>query len=168
MSQLQAESSSELSFRQIMFAAVDGPSYGPFDAIFALWECKRGTRRMPHRDDITPRDMVPYLSSLQLLQAIDGGKNFCYRVVGSAFLRSLGYDVTGQYVSELADPILRERTLAALRRVVETREPLRTTGDFMVRARIQYGKIEKIFLPLGNGEQVTHILCQTDRVDRQP
>jgi hypothetical protein len=166
MSQLDTSGSRESRFDQSVFALGGGPEHLPFEPIVALWSEKRGTRNRPERGDIRPHDMRAYLSSIQLLEVVEGGRDFRFRVVGSDFLKSLGYDVTGQCVSELTDPILRERTLAALRRVVETGKPVRTTGDFLVRARIDYARIEKIFLPLGTQEHVTHVLCQTDRVLR--
>jgi hypothetical protein len=91
---------------------------------------------------ISGRTTCAYLSSIQLLEVVEGGRDFRFRVVGSDFLKSLVNDVTGQCVSELTDPILRERTLAALRRVVETGKPVRATGHFLVRACIEYAGIE--------------------------
>ena len=159
---------SQPSTDQILFVPGEGPEHLAFNAIFALWNERRGTRRMPERKDIAPRDMVAYLPYIQLFEVIEDGKDFRIRILGTDFMKSLGYDATGQCVSELADPVLRARTSAAVCRVVETRGPVRTTGTPMVKANILYSKIEKILLPLGTGDEVTHILCQADRINRLP
>lgn len=137
-------------------------------AVLALWNKKRGDRRMPVRDDIKPRDMITYLSYLQLYEVLCGGSDFRIRLMGTDFTDTMGYNPTGQCVSELADPVLRERTSTAALRAVETCGPVRTLAAYGAKALNPYKAIEKIFLPLGVGDEVTHILCQAVRIGRMP
>ena len=121
---------------------------------------------MPERSDISPRDMKAYLHYVQLFESIDGGNDFRIRLMGSDYAQTMGYDPTGQFLSELKDPVVRERTFSATQHVVRTREPVRTTAAFGATARWVYKRVERILLPLGSGEIVTHVLCQAVCVDR--
>lgn len=149
-----------------IFHPEDGEEQPAFEPILALWNDMRRGRAMPARADIAARDMKPYLRQVQLYEVIDGGRDFRIRLVGTDFTESMGYDPTGQCVSQLEDPFLRERTFAAARQVLETRGPLRTSASFRAVARVIYRRIEKIWLPLGDDTGITHILCQAIRVDR--
>ena len=160
--------SMELSADQIMFAPGEGPDHPALVPIFALWNEKRANRSMPDRQDMTPRDMKAYLDQVQLYEVIDGGNDFRIRLMGSDFCRTMGYDPTGQCVSQLTDPVLRERVHSAARRVVETGCPVRTAAPAAAMSRVGFRRIERILLPLGSGNEVTHILCQALRIDRLP
>ncbi len=46
------------------------------------WQRLRGDRRMPSRADMTPRAMKGFLKYMTLAQALDGGRNFYFRISG--------------------------------------------------------------------------------------
>lgn len=151
---------------QVMFRPGEGPEQPAFSAILELWNTKKGDREMPTRGDISARDMKNYLRHVQLYEVAENSKDFLIRLIGTDFTESMGYDPTGSYVSQLADPFLRERTYSAAMRVLEGRSPICTSATFQAAARIVYRRIEKVWLPLGSDGAVTHILCQARRVDR--
>jgi hypothetical protein len=70
--------------------------------------------------------MKAYLRYVQLFEGINGGSDFRIRLLGSDFAQTMGYDPTGQLLSELRAPVVREATMVAVRRVVERREGLST------------------------------------------
>ena len=152
---------------QILFGLENGAQFPPLEPIFALWNAKRGNREMPERGDIAPRDMKAYLRHVQIFDVVDGGRDFRIRVMGTIFIDAIGYDPTGQLVSELSDPILRERLSIACRRVVETRKPLRVTAPFRATSVVLYDKVETILLPLGTESKTTHVLRQVILVKRK-
>jgi hypothetical protein len=141
-----------------IFGLEEGPKIPSLEAIYAMWSDKRGDRIMPERRDISPRDMKPYLSLIQLYEVVEGGREFRIGVMGTGFAEMIGHDPTGSFVSQLPDPIIAERLAAALRRVVDSRAPVRTTSMLRTKARVTRKKAESILMPLGSGDIVTHVL----------
>lgn len=68
--------------------------------LFQLWQTKRDRRFAPARPDIRPEELQPWLGNIILLDVIDGGKDFRYRLFGSAVAREAGFDMTGKMLSE--------------------------------------------------------------------
>lgn len=66
------------------------------------WEERRGARDIPDRADIDVLDLKPWLGWLNMLDVIDGGEDFRYRVFGTNHVARLGVDVTGKLASESA------------------------------------------------------------------
>lgn len=146
-----------------------------FGPIAVLWIEKCRGRRMPKRSDITARDMKTYLHEVQLFEVVEDGRDFLIRVMGTSFFGVLGYDPSGQRISELRDEALRDRLLHAARRVVTTGAPIgtraaplastmRMTSNRFGSIILPFGRggpvtlIESILLPLGAVGSVTHIL----------
>ena len=83
-----------------------------------------GTRPMPHRQDLHPADVTWLLGRLYLIDVLDGGADYSFRLFGIFWEKMYGMDLTGQRLSEI------ETTgrLAALRgdydTVVASSEPL--------------------------------------------
>jgi len=69
--------------------------------LYAYWLSKRGGRAMPSRADIDPGDFRALLPHILLVDVIDGGTDFRYRLVGTELERHLGRPVTGRLLSEL-------------------------------------------------------------------
>jgi hypothetical protein len=68
----------------------------------AYWQRKRGERAMPCRRDIDPAELPFWLlPHLQLTDAIEGGRRFRYRLVGTAIVGAFGAEFTGKHVDEL-------------------------------------------------------------------
>jgi hypothetical protein len=75
------------------------PILGP---ALAYWTRKRGARSMPRKSDVDPTEISPkLLPSLQIVEVIDGGARFRYRLVGTASVEAYGEDYTGRYPDEL-------------------------------------------------------------------
>lgn len=115
------------------------------DALVRLWESKRGAREMPTRRDIDATELKPWMGKLAILEVIDGGDDFRYRLYGSKLRSRLACDHTGRRVSELALWDV-ETVLADYRACVVRREPV-----LLVRQqRYQRRELEltKLMLPL--------------------
>src|SRR5262249_55185257 len=50
------------------------------DALYRLWDARRAGSAMPSRRDFAFEDLIPWLGHLMLVDAIDGGRDFVYRV----------------------------------------------------------------------------------------
>jgi hypothetical protein len=95
------------------------------------WLEKRGQRSMPSRADITPAEIKAQLPHVLLVDVIEGGKYFRYRLVGVELARFFHSDPTGKLMNEALAPFGGETvyaTLASYRGVVERRAPMRLTG----------------------------------------
>ena len=122
-------------------------------------ETLAGTRQMPHRQDLRPVDMTWLLGRLYLVDVLDSGADYCFRLFGIFWEKMYGFDLTGQRLSEI------EATgrLAALRgdydTVVAAREPFFHPGRLVWpnKRSIHY---ERLFVPFsGDDGQVSLILA---------
>lgn len=96
------------------------------------WERKRGTRAMPTRHDISPAQLKPQLPHILLVDVIDGGKDFRYRLIGTQLRQFFPGDPTGRVMSEVLAPFGAasvEATLGSYRGVMQKRAPMRITGS---------------------------------------
>jgi hypothetical protein len=67
------------------------------------------------------------LGRIALLDAVDGGRDFHYRLYGTILARISRFDMTGRLVSQFpASVYAAEFTLAAYRAIVRRRQPLYT------------------------------------------
>ncbi|HUC65312.1 MAG TPA: PAS domain-containing protein [Stellaceae bacterium] len=95
--------------------------------LLRYWEDLRGTRRLPAYREIDAVEMRPALGYVHLLDAVEGGRDFRYRVFGSIVAAVSDFDMTGQLASTLkASAYVGEFGLASLRAVFARREPLFT------------------------------------------
>lgn len=77
----------------------DDPILGP---ALAYWLRKRGANAMPFKRDLDPTEISPkVLPHLQILDVIDAGKRFRYRLIGTALVDAYGKDYTGTHADEL-------------------------------------------------------------------
>lgn len=70
-------------------------------ALHAYWNRQRRGRAMPDRRDIDPVDIGPaVLPNVALLDVVDGGARFRYRLAGTAIVDHWGVEVTGKFLDE--------------------------------------------------------------------
>jgi hypothetical protein len=95
------------------------------------WQRTRGGRTMPGRMDIAPTDMKAHLPHILLVDVINDGEDFRYRLVGSQLQRYFDGNPTGKLMSETlavfgADTV--RDTLDAYRLAVVRGTPVRIRG----------------------------------------
>lgn len=125
-----------------------------------VWSAKKGARRYPSRDALTPRDMMRFLRHVTLYRLKDGGTDFEYRVMGDAVVQAWGRSFVGCDSAKLnriragmGDVI--QRICASIAR---RGEPLVVRG---VLSKGEYEHIdqETVFLPLGPDDTtIDHVL----------
>lgn len=95
--------------------------------LLRYWTELAGSRTMPRARDIDALEMRAALGYVNLLDVIEDGEDFRYRVFGSVVAAVSGYDMGGQPVSTLkASPHIIEFTLASYRAAAQRGEPLLT------------------------------------------
>lgn len=89
-----------------------------------LWQAARmrSGQAMPSRRDIDIVDFGRGIGNLVLLDVEDGGRDFRYRVFGSALARLCGADMQGWWVSELPNE-LRDLCFTIYRAAVRDKAP---------------------------------------------
>ena len=96
------------------------------------WLAKRGSRTMPGRLDISPAQLKSQLPHILLIDVIDGGADFRYRLTGTQLRPFFPNDPVGKLMSQAIEPFGAasvEATLATYRAVIRKREPMRVTGS---------------------------------------
>ena len=125
------------------------------------WNRLRGTRAMPARTEIDPREIRRSLRYVHMYDVVDGGEDFRARLVGTSVFPGLDEDQTGKLVSEHPDPGIRLRFGVLLRHVLAHRAPARSVSLRQTGSTITDRRTEGLWLPLGEGEEVEHILVQS-------
>jgi hypothetical protein len=143
---------------------IDRPSDWPAVLLFvrAYWQSKCGTRLMPARNDISPVQLKPQLPHIMLVDVVDEGADFRYRLVGTQLCDHFEEEPSGKLMSEVLAPrgeVAVRETLQSYRTVIARRAPLRLTGS-----GAWYGQESKQFdallAPLSDdGETVNMILA---------
>jgi hypothetical protein len=115
-----------------------------------LWRHWRGLHRdgkPPARADIDPAAITHLLPYLMLLDVVDGGKDFRYRLVGTHVARVHGTDNTGRTVSQAFPSPEAAYVIELYRRAVEARAAFGFRGEPLRRDErvLEY---EIVHLPL--------------------
>jgi hypothetical protein len=116
-----------------------------------------GTHELPLRRDFRPADVTWMLGRIYLIDVLDDGADYCFRLFGIFWEKMYGTDVTGRRLSEI------EATgLAALRgdydAVLAARAPLLHPGK-LVWSNQKSIHFERLLIPFaGDNGQVSLIL----------
>ena len=115
-------------------------------------------RRMPQRREFRPAAVSRMLGKLYLIDVIDSGADYRFRLFGTFWEKLYGFDLTDQRLGELESA----GHLAALRgdydAVVSTRQPLFHAGR-LVWPNGKSIKYERLLVPLSDDdENVSQIL----------
>jgi hypothetical protein len=122
----------------------------------AYWLAKRGGKRVPARADIDPVELQRFLPNIFMIDVIDGGARFRYRLVGTAVGNALG-DYSGRYVDEALQPPHYARYHAKYLRVVRELAMIYE----VVRIFWQEGPpvvFRRLMLPLSDDQACANIL----------
>ncbi len=127
-------------------------------ALWQFWDRLRGARAMPRADEIDAFVLRPWLGHIVLLDVVDDGCEFRYRVYGSLVAEQFGFDLTGRLVGD-CEPMIGPQPLAEYRRVASVGRPEAVAR--MSPAKRDFLKMDKLALPLAraDGGPVTRILC---------
>jgi len=129
-------------------------------ALYQYWGSKRAGRPMPARADIDPTEIPTLLPFILLIDVIDGGADFRYRLVGTDIVRWVGNDLTGRTFTEVLPAGNYAAYIAGLvRDTIGRRSPLYSEGGFVVDGRVDR-QVRRLVLPLSaDGTTVNMVLC---------
>ncbi|MBI3516738.1 MAG: PAS domain-containing protein [Proteobacteria bacterium] len=102
-------------------------------ALYLYWLNRAGDRPMPARADLDPLDMPTLaLRDMGLIDVVDGGRDFHYRLVGTHNVSRMGLDITGRLASEVYQGQYRDFLMAIYREVVARRSCILSIGEFAI------------------------------------
>lgn len=134
--------------------------------LFAYWSRLAQADALPLATRIDPIEMRPALGYVMLLEVVDGGRDFRYRVFGTEIAEVSGFDMTGRLLSEhRASPYIVEFALAAYRAAVVRRGPLFT--EHWPSGTRHTASWQRLVLPLTNlSGEVVRFLAATVPLSR--
>jgi hypothetical protein len=137
-------------------------SHATLRSLLLYWQEKRGARRMPARHDIDPIEMdKQLLPHLMLCELAEHGNIIRFRLVGTSLAKRLGFDPTGQRLSDLPKSDYFDFLGKLLRRTYTEAAPLYGESAFSWSAK---GRLEArhLLLPLSaGGAEPTIVLVGT-------
>ena len=126
--------------------AFNDPIYKQF---LALWRTKSGTRAMPARSELTPRDLKDFLRNIVIFQR-DAARpsHYSWRVIGTGLTEVLGHN-TGKALEDSVPPEFLPRWIECGDLVLDGGQPLRFLGRVHINGR-EYLDAEHLYVPLAD------------------
>ena len=128
--------------------------------IYAYWQHKRGSRRLPSRADIDPTEIPRLLPNLLISEFVPGDPTgrWRYRLAGTAVAAAFGRNPTGRYIDELTKGDYRAFIEQIHGTVREEQRALFCASEY-VGARDLHMSAKRLLLPLTtDGQQVDQII----------
>ncbi|MBL8688079.1 MAG: PAS domain-containing protein [Rhodospirillaceae bacterium] len=149
---------------------IERPESVSVRALHSYWASKRGDRRAPGRSDIDPIEIKSHLSTLFMLDVIDEGRDYHYRLIGTDIVEASGRDVTGARFSDLyaTQPEALALVLRTFAPVVSEGRPVFAVGRMFWRPDRDFRHFEGGYFPLStDGTSVDLMLCKMCFLDRR-
>ncbi len=126
--------------------------------VLNLWHSLRDANGRVTPDQIDPFALRPALGYILLIDVLEDGADFYYRLYGSEVARVAGFDMTGRRTSQIVTGSLASTFyLAGYRALLQRPEPLFTWHEMPMQITIN--NWDRIVLPLtGADGRVTRIL----------
>ena len=127
-------------------------------ALFGYWREKRGDRAMPARADLDPLEIPTLLPIVGLVDVLDDGARFRYRLVGTEMVDADGHDPTGRFLDEaLPDSGYADYLIGLFREVTRERRALYGESDSRGRGRIEC-QVRRLLMPLSRDGQAVDMI----------
>jgi len=137
---------------------------------YRYWDSARGGKVMPARSDVDPIDIPrELLPNLFLVEVVDGGRRFKFRLVGSESTLAAGRSLTGYHVDEVNPNLAYADYVSNLyRRAIQRKRPVLSVSNFGL-PEMEHRMTQRIMCPLSpDGERVTMVIsCQVFDVPPQ-
>ena len=131
---------------------VSEPTAVPIAEFAALWGAKCAPGELPIRGDFPMEVLRPWIGNLLLMDVLDEGRDFRYRLVGTDLVEIVGRDLTGKVVSECEYDGGTEHVLSSFRKPVEMRGPVFRRGKVIWRSRKSYLDYESVHCPIQDAD----------------
>jgi hypothetical protein len=124
--------------------------------IYNAWQEICGPRFAPKREEITPAKLRSLLPWTWIVDVIDGGRDFRFRIAGDRIVEYLGARHSGKHLSELRGPAFFELMHDIFSYTVKYKRPIAHGPLQSAYAQREHFEAEVLVLPLSDdGENVT-------------
>jgi hypothetical protein len=122
-----------------------------YEQFLSLWKSKAGTRAMPAKSEITPRDLKDFLRHVAICQRVaENPSQYVWRFTGTKVAEVTG-DHTGKTFEEAVPPEILPRWIECADLVLDGGQPLRFLGRVHLNGH-EYLSAENLLVPLANDE----------------
>lgn len=137
-----------------------------------LWDGRRAGQALPSRDSFEISDLKEWLGHVLILDVIDAGADFRYRLVGVEIVRAVGRDYTGRLMSECEFEVPAGQVIGEFREVVEARRPLVRRGHVTWAPDRSWRSFQSVHAPLASDghsvDKTMGVLLIGDTAPRSP
>lgn len=113
---------------------------------------------LPGRQHVDPAGWRGLLAHLYMIDVIEDGKRYRWRLIGTAVTELAGRDATGRYMDDLYDVAGYAEATKSYAAVVASRRPLRSFGTLAFTGR-DYSGFDSVEVPLAaDGARIDLIL----------
>jgi hypothetical protein len=127
-------------------------------AIFAYWDGKRGTRRMPSRADLDPIELRGLVNNIALYDVVEPGPLYRVRLVGSDIAEFDGRNTVGEWVGTGRPPEIVAQITSVLTSIVTTSAPRFRAGQVYWNRDKGLRRFESCFLPLSPDDRAVNMI----------
>lgn len=133
-------------------------SNSSYDGFLNIWRAKAGSRAMPKRAEITPRDLKDFLRNIGIFERIkENPSSYVFRLIGTALTPVTGH-VTGKTFEECVHPDHLPRWIESCDLMLDGGKPLRFVGRVHLNGH-EYLDAEHLYVPLANDNgQPTYVM----------
>jgi len=134
---------------------VDVSPHGKVRAFAEYWQQKRGDQRFPARVEFDFPDLKPWLGHLILMDVIEAGADFRYRLIGTHITSFLNRDLTGKLVSQSDYSGARDTVMDSFRAPVRRQGPVFRSGRVVWSGDQSWHSYDSVHAPLSeDGETI--------------
>ncbi len=116
-----------------------------------LWQAKRDSESIPDRADFALEELAPWFGHVIIMDRLEDGDDFRYRMVGTAITQFLNRDYTGRTVMESNYSGARAKVLDTFRRPVLERRPVFRRGHVIWAVDKSWRTYQSVHCPLTAG-----------------
>ena len=127
---------------------VTEPKQAAISSFADLWLSKCAGDMLPARSDFPTEDLRPWMGNLILMDVLNGGCDFRYRLIGTDIVTVVGRDLTGKLVSECDYDGGYEHVLSSFKLPIDRRCPVFRRGKVIWRSRKSFLNYESVHCPL--------------------
>ncbi|HWA92438.1 MAG TPA: PAS domain-containing protein [Rhizomicrobium sp.] len=126
--------------------------------VHAAWKKLAAGRMAPRRDEITPALIKSALPSIWMIDVVDGGRDFRFRIAGDRIIQFMGRRYAGSLLSEFAEQPFFQHMREILTTSVRSKRPFVAGPGRSRMPGKEHVELEVLVLPLSDdGEHVTTV-----------
>ena len=120
-----------------------------------LWHARCAPAALPDRDQFEIEDLAPWFGHVIIMDVLDGGADFRYRMVGTTITRFLNRDYSGRTVRESNYSGAQAKVLDTFRRPVMAGKPIIRRGHVVWAKDKTWRTYQSVHCPITAGGEET-------------